>query len=130
MRIARTWLLLLGLAVLLAAQPAVAEGWSLGKIVPFAKKSTNRPGVKKQSDKNQGPGALARFDAGTKKLMRGTADLLTLKPLWKPKPPQKRPAFTSRKRAKKKSIWQSWFGPKNPPPIRSMEDFVGLKRPS
>ena len=130
MRIARTWLPLLGLAVLLASQPAVAEGWSLEKIVPFAKKSTNRPSIKKQSGKNRGPSALARFDAGTKKLVRGTVDLLTLKPLWKPKPPKRRPTFTSRKRAKKKSIWQSWFGPKASPPIQSMGDFVGLKRPS
>lgn len=75
---------------------------------------------------------------GTTKLVRGTLDVVTLKPLREKKtakldpPPQ--PWLnnsTKKKKEEKTSFWDSLFSSKEKEPkrVNTMRDFVGLERP-
>ena len=125
MKLAYVGSLSLCVAIVLAAGPVLAEGWALPKLASFSGGST-----KKSSSTSK---ALKQLDRGTKKFVRGTVDVITLKPLWKKKPePPTKPWLnhTRKSSPKKKSVWQSWFGPKEPTQPQTMKDFVGMKRPS
>jgi hypothetical protein len=87
---------------------------------------------------------LTQIDLGAKKLVKGTVDLITLKPLRdkmstssKKSSAKKSSAKTystrkSRaKKEKKPSFWSSLFKPKKEEKrVETMKDFVGLPRPS
>ncbi|MBN2023804.1 MAG: hypothetical protein JW809_13540 [Pirellulales bacterium] len=107
--------------VCLVASSALAEddGWSLPK---WPSASTKKATVR----------TLKKVDAGTKKLVRGTIDVITLRPLWDP--PLKEPAKpwlnSTSKTTKKKSAWGSWFGSKESNRSPSLREFVGQDRPN
>ena len=81
---------------------------------------------------------LQQIDAGTKRFVRGTVDVITLKPLRKSKKPslplpekpwENKPKH--KQQEKKKSFWSGLFPAKEEPKrVETMKDFVGLPRPS
>ena len=79
---------------------------------------------------------LKKLDAGTKKFIRGTVDVITLKPLWDSgkKRKKKRPVDPwmrhTRKNAVKKPFWGSLFTSKQQPKkVSTVGEWVGLDRP-
>lgn len=76
--------------------------------------------------------------SGTTKLVQGAVDLVTLKSLREKKTSKRRPVnqpwmnrpSTRRNKEEKKSFWSSLLPAKEEPKqVRTMKDFVGLKRP-
>ncbi len=114
---------LVGLVWLLPPADTRADGWSPS----YSKRQTKPSGISK---------TLKEIDAGTKKFLRGTIDVITLKPLRQRNRPYLAPPEkpwlnnSSKKKEKKKSFWSSLFKPdKKPKRVESMKDFVGLERP-
>lgn len=127
MRLARICVPLLGMAILFSASSAFAQGWSMRN--PFSSSQ-------KKSKSSSTAQTLKKIDAGTKKFIRGTVDVITLKPLWDSgkKPKKKKPVDPwmrhSRKTAKKKPFWDSWFTTKvEPKKAATVGEWVGLERP-
>ncbi|MBN1912677.1 MAG: hypothetical protein JW818_23345 [Pirellulales bacterium] len=115
------------LAVLLSAISASAEGWK----PPSAAK------IKADTTKT-----LKKMDAGAKRLVRGTVDVITLRPLWDKKPAPAKPTNTwsgsthpwpgasPRQPAPKKTSWWPFAKKTEPDPRPSrVEDFIGRERP-
>lgn len=102
---------LLCLVVAMAAGPACAAGSSGGVMASSS-------------------AAMQKLGAGTKKVVKGTVDVLTLRPLWDKKTttPTKTRGYNVNKKstAKKKS---SWFSSDDSSESQTMKDFVGSKRP-
>ncbi|HBO42535.1 MAG TPA: hypothetical protein DD670_01085 [Planctomycetaceae bacterium] len=80
---------------------------------------------------------LSQIDAGTKRFVRGTIDVITLKPLRKNKKPSlplpEKPWENKpkKKQQEKKSFWSGLFPAKEEPKrVQTMKDFVGLPRPT
>lgn len=116
---------LLGLAVLLSASPAMADGWSTPDIFPNSQKKTQESDLSK---------TFKQIDAGTKKFIRGTIDVITLKPLWDNGKSQRQPVDPwmrhTRKKTEKKSFWDSWFAPKKEPKQAvTVGEWIGMDRP-
>ncbi len=128
MRLERMCVPLLGIAILFSASSAMAQGWSMPKMFPSSQKKTKKTSGVAQT--------LKKLDAGTKKFIRGTVDVLTLKPLWDSgkKRKRKRPVDPwmrhTRKNAAKKPFWDSWFPPpEEPKKVATVSEWVGLERP-
>ena len=116
---------LLVLAALLA-HPASArsEGWSLKKLNPFA-----RPAARKSS----APSTMQRLAGGTKKVVHGATDLVTLKWLVpKKEKPQSNSVYhrTSRRHAEKRkgSLLDYILPPKPTPPPETLDEWMSQKR--
>lgn len=135
------------LLCLLVATPAQADwpSWKLPSLNPFAKKETpqRRTVARPASTRSQQPGTLQRMTNGTRNFFSKTADALTPwdnNPPRKPLPPPTGAArtYSSSPRTASKpapSTWQrvtSWFGGETPqpPPPRSVDDFMALERPN
>jgi hypothetical protein len=120
--------IVLGTALLVGSQPALAEGWSLKRLVPLgnSKKTSSKP--------SQKPSLLKQLDSGTKRFSAGTRELLTFKnPLPKPQAPKpllpwQQPSKPSKPKKKPDSILTSWWQPKKPKPPESLDEFMSLKR--
>jgi hypothetical protein len=98
------------LAVAMAAGPACAAGSSGGVMASSS-------------------AAMQKLGAGTKKVVKGTVDVLTLRPLWdkKPETTTKTRGYNVKKSAAKKK--SSWFSSDDSSKSQTMKDFVGAKRP-
>lgn len=84
-------------------------------------------GVKKPGKEE--PSTWDKMTTGTKKFFSSTGSALGLtKPAPQKKVSHPNP-YTRAKKTEKKSWWDSWFGPKDPPPPKSMSDFMKLERP-
>lgn len=109
--------------------PAWAEGWKLPKM-PSPSNNNSKQTLLTTSAAN----TLKRMDAGAKKFVRGTVDVITLRPFWDKKkgldPPVK-PWLnhTTEPAPKKSSGWGSWFAPEEDSRPQTMKDFIGMKRP-
>lgn len=127
------------LALLIIAQPVLAEeGW-LEKLNPFAKKEEYNPrsGSRYQVKKAE-PSPLEKLSAGTKKFFAGARDMLTGKrPAPKPRPTNqyapwvrdsKDPRYARGQKKKKRSWLDSLFRREEPKPVRSLQDWVALPR--
>lgn len=128
MRLKRMCVPLLGFAIILSASSAMAKGWSMPKMFGSSQRKTKTSGTSR---------TLKKIDAGTKKFIRGTVDVITLKPLWgnSKKQKQKRPVDPwmrqSRHEAAKKPFWSSLFPPKEQPrKAATVSEWVGLARPT
>jgi len=80
--------------------------------------------------------AIKNLQTGTTKLVRGTIDVLTLKPFRQKKtttPPKKlwlnRSSKTEKKEEKKSLLDSLFSSDKKPKRVETMKDFVGLERP-
>ena len=129
MKVARLCLLLLLAGMLVQAQTAWAEGWSLGNLVPFAKSNKGKSAGKKGNQ----PSAMQQLGNGTKKVVGTTTDLVTLKWLSsnKKKPPEPESKWARRSRKKeppKKSFFDFLFPPKEPPPPQTLGEWMSQRR--
>ena len=127
MRLERICAPLLGIAILCSASTTLAQGWSLPKVFS---------GSQKKSKPSSAMRTLRKLDAGTKKFIRGTVDVITLKPLWgsgkKPKKKKRVDPWMRQTRGKatKRSFWGSWFTtPEEPRRPLTVGEWVGLERP-
>ena len=116
---------LLGMAVLLSASSSMAEGWSTPNIFPNSQKKTQKSNLSK---------TFKQIDVGTKKFIRGTIDVITLKPLWDNGKAQRQPVDPwmqhTRKKTEKKPFWGSLFAPKKEPQqAATVGEWVGMERP-
>lgn len=107
----------------------MAKGWSMPKIFSSSQKKTKS----KPSSITQ---TLKKIDADTKKFLKGTVEVITLKPLWdsSKKKKKKRPVDPwmrqTRKKPEKKPFWGSWFAPKEEPKkVSTISDWINLERP-
>ena len=129
MKLVRWGLVPLCLAAALTAGPAWAEGWATPKLASLSGSSSNK-------SSSAASDTMRRVNAGTKKFVRGTIDVVTLKPLWPKKklsPPPKpwlNNTHTKNTPKKKQSFLGSLLGPDEPSQPQSMKDFVGMDRPS
>ena len=131
MRLVRIVLLGLAAAWLLTAQSAQADdGWSLKKLNPFDRKEVPRtppapkPEWMRKMDRdmhrlNNGiKTGVHQVGTGTKRLLVGTWDTITLK------------RFATQPTQPKKPSWfSSMFTREEPKRVESMKDWVGLPRP-
>lgn len=134
MKISRILPASVALALLLGVQPALGDGWSLEKLVPFGKKQT-RKSVHKRPAR---PSPLEKLDIQVKRFFAGAKDALT----WKKPAAKKKPTnqylpwmresnqqrYTHHNKRPKRSWLDALFRPKEPKPIESMEEWVGLPR--
>ena len=121
----RLWVPLLGMAVLLSASSAMADEWPTPNIFPNSQKKTQKFDLSK---------TFKQIDAGTKKFVRDTIDVITLKPLWDNAKPGRRPVDPwmrhTRKKTAQKPFWGSWFAPKKEPKrAATVSEWVGMDRP-
>ncbi len=107
-------------------------GWTIEVANPFVKKE--KPG---KSGASKTPAVIRQVGNGTKKLVQGTADLVTLKWL-RPKeqaPASGPPRLYERSRESsakpKRGLWPfgPLFGPKKPEPPRSLDEWMAQRRP-
>jgi len=113
-------------AVAVVAGSARGDGWNLPK---WPASSNKKPSTASQT--------LKRLDTGTKKFIRGTIDVITLKPLWQPKPqappkPWLNSTSSRTSKAKKPSGWGALFSPSSAQASKepsSLREFVGMERP-
>ena len=133
--------LLAGAALALSGGVVHAEGWELPKLPSFSNSNSNSNAEESPQSKSAVASAAAsatktvkQLNAGTKRLVRGTVDVVTLRPLWdnnKLDPPAKPWLNNSEKTTKKKSSgWGSWFAAKDDSRPQTVQDFVGMKRPN
>ena len=139
MKIARILSAGSALALLMVAQPALAEeGW-LDKLNPFAKKERqNTVSDRRYNTRKVEPSPLEKLNTGTKKFFAGARDALTWKkPAPKRKPTNqyvpwirqpKDPRHLSSRKKKKKSWLDSLFRREEPKRAQSLKDWVGLPR--
>ncbi len=122
MRLTRFCVTLLGMAVLISAASAKADGWEMPKLFPSSQKQTKKSGFST---------TLKRMNAGTKKFIHGTVDVITLKPLWKPEKEPVDPWMRhTQKEPEKKPFWDSWFTPEEEPKrAATVGEWVGMDRP-
>ena len=130
MKLARWGLIPLCLAGMLTAGAAWAEDRATPKFASYSSSSKKSP-----SSSSTAANTLKRVNAGTKKFVRGTIDVVTLKPLWEKKEPSPPPKpwlnnTHTKNTAKKKSFWGSLLTPDKSSQPQTMKDFVGMERPS
>jgi hypothetical protein len=108
---------------LVCASQSAYAGWSLN---PFA--SSDKPQTETRPvNSTKKPSALDKVAAGTKNFVNKTGEALHLK---KPQP-KKPPAVVAVKprvvpqRYKEKKSWFSWLKPKEPPPEKSVSEWIG-----
>ena len=121
MRLTKICTLILGLTIFFSASYVMADNMS-----PFASQPKAKPSAISS--------AVRQIDNGAKKLVQGTIDVITLKPLWA-KPALERPVDPwmrhTQKKTEKKSFWSSWFGGKEEPKRSpTVGEWVGMKRPT
>ncbi len=117
--------------VLAAAHTASADGWSLGGLNPFASKAKSKPTNSKQ------PSTMQQISKGTKKVVSGTTDLVTLKWLAPKDEPQKssQPRLYDRRSVKRTGaesspgLFGSLFQTKEPEQPKTLGDWMAQKRP-
>jgi hypothetical protein len=115
---------------MLTAGAAWAEDSATAKFASYSGSSK-----KPSSSSSTAANTLKRVNAGTKKFVRGTIDVVTLKPLWEKKEPSPPPKpwlnnTHTKNTPKKKSFWGSLLTPEKTSQPQSMKDFVGMERPS
>lgn len=131
------------LALLIGGQSALADGWSLEKLLPFGKREPGksaRQTAAKPSPLRRFRAEMRKLNAQTKRLFAGVQDALTWK---KPAPrsrptnqylpwirPPKRQSYLHPKKKQKESWFDSLFPREEPNQVQSLKDFVGLPRPS
>lgn len=81
----------------------------------------------------QQPSFLDTIGSGTKSVFTSTADVLTLKKFRTPAPattaaPLPPAARVTAAAPQQKSWWQKTFGPKDPPPPRTVKEWLSLPR--
>jgi hypothetical protein len=125
MKLVRSMLLPACLAVMFSAGATGAEGWATSK-------STRSTSATESSSSD----TMQRLNAGTKKFVRGTIDVVTLKPLWSKKKKLSAPSKPwlnnthTKNTPKKESFLGSLLTPDKSSQPQSMKDFVGAERPS
>jgi len=128
MRMMRIFLPVFAVVSLAVAQPLLAEGWSLEKLLPLPKKEHTKGSARKTTKQ---PSPLQRLDTGTKKFFAQVCDVLTFKkPLVKREPPGRSSWMRQpeKKQPEKKPFWSSWYAREEPTPPRSLREFMRLPR--
>ena len=141
MKIARILSAALAVAFVLGSQTAAAEGWSLAKLNPFAKKQPKAAGQKEAEtadrERAKKPSPFEKLGADTKEFFSKTKDALTPKktsakpgstrrPPWRRRRPEPRP---STQPPKQQPSWlSSLFRRKVTEAPESLDDWLSLER--
>ncbi|MEN6496490.1 MAG: hypothetical protein ABFD16_19565 [Thermoguttaceae bacterium] len=124
MNLTRTSLIALALAVGLGSQMALGEGWSLGSLNPFPSSSSKSASTHKASRE---PSTLEKMNRNTKQFFGKVGQTLSpSKPAPKKQPSPYNP-WVKQTKKEKTSMFGSWFAPKEPPPPRSLNEWMELK---
>lgn len=120
----RTSLALLVLGAWLATTSALAEGWSLGKLAPCGSTQKSNP-TEKGSTR---PSVWQRMHTGTREFFGNVGKALTPnKSASTPKPSRQHVSSVKPAKKAKKSLFGSWFGPKESEPPRSLREWMDLE---
>lgn len=111
------WISLAAALGLLVAGSTTLADWSW----PWSSKEASRPAVKNKSE----PSTLAKLNQGTKNFVGG---LFGKKPETKKRSAAyQRSSPYARKEPKKDSFFSSMFKPKEPPPLKTTNDWMNLE---
>jgi len=139
MKIARILPAVVVMVLLVGDQSAVADGWSLRKLLPVSKTETKPKKHYVSRTAKRPPSPLEKLGAETKKFFTKAGEVLRLKkPAPKRKPtnqyipwirePKPRWPLQYQNRQKKKSWLSFLFGHKEPKPPQSPREWIGLER--
>ncbi|MFI4874686.1 MAG: hypothetical protein ACIALR_05090 [Blastopirellula sp. JB062] len=119
----RKWMRLTVLGLFLLAMPGSMAHAEWGFYNPFASTSAKKTAKKE-------PSTLSKMNESTQEFFSKTADFLN--PFDDDKAKPKRKVIPSLKKPKKesdKSWWSSLFGPSEPEPPETVDQFMSLERP-